>query len=371
MKAMKIKLFFAITEMYKGGAEAALVNLLNTLNSNQYIVDLLIMKQVHTEQSLIAQVPSWVRVCDAGAINQKVRDNLWQGDYRWGAAVAQAFVQDNVYDVAFSYGEWCYHEFVAEKVAAYHKAIWIHTDITRLPTTEVVELFAHYPHYQSYIFAAEGILQHAVQIYPILRHKAAVIHNWIDGETVLKQSLQPIEDFQFRMPCRIVTIAHVRQEKGYLRLVETANILKKEGLNFEWLCLGRICVPEYQKRLLQKIANYGLQERVVFLGERANPYPYMCMADLCALLSDYEAIPLSISEAHILGKPVVATNTAGAAELIVPLKNGFICGFNPWEIAVTIMDFFSTRLPVLTSNSSSYLEQFSPDIEWETFLKKI
>ena len=62
---MKIKLFFAIINLNKGGAEISLINLLNNLNPNQYDVDLLIMDQRQNFINLIDRIPTWIRVCDA------------------------------------------------------------------------------------------------------------------------------------------------------------------------------------------------------------------------------------------------------------------------------------------------------------------
>ena len=44
---------------------------------------------------------------------------------------AYQFVKGKQYDMAFSYGEWLSPEFVAKKVKAKKKMVWIHTDIDK------------------------------------------------------------------------------------------------------------------------------------------------------------------------------------------------------------------------------------------------
>ena len=64
---MRKKLFFVITQFYKGGAEMALLNLFKNLSPDEYEVDLLIHDQAYLPgyTCLINSLPSWVRVCNA------------------------------------------------------------------------------------------------------------------------------------------------------------------------------------------------------------------------------------------------------------------------------------------------------------------
>ena len=93
MSDQKVSLLFVITELYRGGAEVALINLLNKLDREAYSVDLLILSQKPNNPSLVEEVPSWVQVCDAGFINWK---NGFKGateEFLNGGDVAQRFVE--------------------------------------------------------------------------------------------------------------------------------------------------------------------------------------------------------------------------------------------------------------------------------------
>ena len=48
-------------------------------------------------------------------------------------------------------------------------------------------------------------------------------------------------------------------------------------------------------------------KRVKFLGQKANPYPYMKEADAVVITSDYEGFPVTYLEAIILQKPLFTT----------------------------------------------------------------
>lgn len=79
----------------------------------------------------------------------------------------------------------------------------------------------------------------------------------------------------------------------------------------------------------KKIAEYGMEDRVVLLGKKENPYPYMMACDLYVQPSRYEGKCVAVREAQMLGKPVVITNYATSASqledgvdgVIVPMDN--------------------------------------------------
>lgn len=72
-----------------------------------------------------------------------------------------------------------------------------------------------------------------------------------------------------------------------------------------------------------------MEDHVILLGKKENPYPYMKACDIYVQPSRYEGNAVTVREAQILGKPVVVTDypTAhsqvrdGQDGIIVPLDN--------------------------------------------------
>ena len=60
------------------------------------------------------------------------------------------------------------------------------------------------------------------------------------------------------------------------------------------------------------------------LGFQENPYPYIKAADLVVCSSRYEGLSTVITEALILGKPVVTSNCTGMRELLGESQFGLI-----------------------------------------------
>ncbi len=78
--------------------------------------------------------------------------------------------------------------------------------------------------------------------------------------------------------------------------------------------------------LAEKLAQtLGVDERVHFLGGREDVRPYYGAADVFCLPTLYDPMPNAALEAFACGLPVVTSTTCGAAELIVPGKNGAVC----------------------------------------------
>ena len=72
-----------------------------------------------------------------------------------------------------------------------------------------------------------------------------------------------------------------------------------------------------------------MEDRVILLGKKDNPYPYIAACDIYVQPSRYEGKSVTVREAQILGKPAVITNYATSASqlengvdgVIVPMDN--------------------------------------------------
>ena len=69
----------------------------------------------------------------------------------------------------------------------------------------------------------------------------------------------------------------------------------------------------------------------------------MSKADAVAVLSDYESWSMVITEAKLLGIPVIATKTSGALEQIEDKVDGILTEFNAEDIAENIKNFFCDK----------------------------
>lgn len=150
-------------------------------------------------------------------------------------------------------------------------------------------------------------------------------------QQILTQAAHPpLEDaFSTFEGLRVVTVAQIQEAKRIDRMIRVHARLRARGLMHRWFLVGDGEARESLEGLAREL---GVADSFVFLGFRENPYPYMAGADLFAILSDHESYCLALSEAMLLGKPVLATAFPGALErihnghtgLVVPMEEGAI-----------------------------------------------
>ncbi len=348
-----MKLLFVINQFYKGGAESSLLNLLKKLDSAKYDVDLLILNQcpVKNGVSLIEKLPAYVNVFDA--YNQKDRFNLKTRFQKKMYLTAQQkvknphgaylFIRNKTYDWAFHVGEWWVPEFLANEVTAKRKAAWIHTDLTKAVTFDEEQFFHFDDVIDKYIFVSKRSLESCMDEYPFLRDKSECIYNILDTKDINEKSVEPIEEdyFDKGLPV-VVTCANLRKEKNHLRQLNAMALLKKRGVDFIWVNVGATSEKNRCDDLLRRAKNFGLEDRFIIAGPRDNPYRYMKKAAAVAVLSDYESWSMVITEAKILGTPVIATKTSGALEQIVDKETGVLTDFTEIDIADKIEEFLTS-----------------------------
>ena len=339
---MKRKVLFLISQLHKGGAETSLVHLINSLNPEQYDIELMVMNQVPVKGaiSLIGSVADHVRVVDVfheenkNRVIRKVYHRLQRG--RAFSEVAIRYVTGKQYDLAIHVGEWWSPNFLASFVQAKKKMVWFHADIDKSNVFSPDSFFSLDSHIDKYLFVSVHSMEASCKRYPFITGKSSVLHNAIDLDEIRQKSKESCDIYRNNKLPLLVTLANIRTEKGQFRAVEAMKELQKRGRDFVWWNIGHASAEDEVNKLRSEIDNYGLENRFLLLGAYANPYPLLMQADALACLSDFESWSLVITEARCLGIPVIATKTSGATEQIQDGENGFLTDFDPIEIADAI-----------------------------------
>lgn len=82
--------------------------------------------------------------------------------------------------------------------------------------------------------------------------------------------------------------------------------------------------PNYLAELNEQIQALGLTERIDLVGFQSNVREWMHAADILVHASDREPFGLVVIEALAMGKPVIATDTAGPTEIITHDETGLL-----------------------------------------------
>ena len=106
-------------------------------------------------------------------------------------------------------------------------------------------------------------------------------------------------DFAFFAPVAITETPYVRCISVY------AKKIKEKNINFKWFIIG---YGGDEQLIHDKIKESGMEDEVIILGKKANPYPYIKKCDIYIQPSRYEGKAVTVLEAQMLGKPVVITD---------------------------------------------------------------
>ena len=324
---------FVINQLYKGGAEQALVRLVRALPANRFAVSVVVYAQRENAKaiSLVNQLPSSAKVfVGAGGVET---DGLIE------------FVSSTVYDLAVSDGEWHSPEFVMTEVRAKRRAIMIHADVTSPSIRTSQDLFDYNRETDIWICVSNVQCRRMRECAPFLTGAILPVHNLIDVSCLEEASQVPVRLPPCCRPSRriIMMVGNLRPAKNYIRAVEAAAALRDLGCDAVWLVCGNLADCDYVSEVRRAIERNRLQERFILLGAQENPWKYMRHSDVLVSTSDTESWCMAISEALALGCPVVATATDGAHEQITDERHGILCDFAPQAIARSLLALFKRR----------------------------
>lgn len=221
------------------------------------------------------------------------------------------------------------NQFVIENASATKKVGWIHTDPIKAKFSREKNLKT-YRGFDSIVHVSKAGKEKFDELIPEYKYKSTVVHNFIPYDAINERANEYMPKFKKEIT-NFVTVARIDNvSKRIDRIVEVINMLKKGGYrNFKWWIVGDGPDREKNYALAEKYEVIGLIE---FIGEKANPFPYMKHADAFILASDFEGYPMVVGEALALGTPVVTTAYASVSEQIVNSVGGIIVDVDTNEL---------------------------------------
>ena len=169
-----------------------------------------------------------------------------------------------------------------------------------------------YRSYDAIVGVANSVIS-AFASYTEITDKIYVVHNTNDFEKIQDQSkLLPELSFN-KNKMLITTVGRIDNSKGYDRLIPIAKKLHDEGFQFDLVIVGT--GRDYRK-LSQLVTDLNAKDYIHMIGFRPNPYSIIAVSDLFVSSSRFEGLSTVISEAIILGVPVLSTDVSGAKEVL-------------------------------------------------------
>ena len=355
---MKKKMLIVSHALELGGAERSLIGLLDALNPEIWEIDLFLLRH---EGELMDAIPAHVnllpQVSAYTVLARPMKDTLKEGHFLLTAARLAGRVTARQYDrkhgftesgVSLEYShKFTYrlmpaicpniqydlaisfltpHYICAEKVRAKKKLAWIHTDYSRIQVNRESEL-KMWNRYDNIVSISNAVTESFLGLFPELERKIVLIENILPEKLIRRQA----EAFRVEgeMPekgNRLLSVGRFCTAKNFDNVPDICARLLQAGVDVYWYLIG---FGGDEALIRQKIKEAGMENRVIVLGKKENPYPYLKACDLYVQPSRYEGKCVTVREAQMLGKPVVITRYATSASqleegvdgVIVPMDN--------------------------------------------------
>lgn len=338
-----------------GGAERSLIGLLDVIDKEKYHIDLFLLRHegellgmLPSHINLLPEIPAYtvlarpmVRVLKEGHLllcaarmfgkiaallydmRHHYKDSGVELEYshKYTCPFMPQIQPEIEYDVAISF--LTPHYFVTKKVHAREKVAWIHTDYTNVPINKKSESVM-WGAYKTIIAISDAVANAFQKTFTDIKKDIVVIENIIPQRLIKRQAEEKCE---LASSCfKILSIGRFCTAKNFDNVPNICKRLIDMGINVKWYLIG---FGRDEGLIQEKIKENGMENRVIILGKKSNPYPYIKACDLYVQPSRYEGKCVSVKEAQMLGKPVVITAyptsssqlEAGVDGVIVPMDN--------------------------------------------------
>lgn len=331
-------------QMACGGTEKALLALLNSLDYSKIEVTLFLFFK---EGPLLKDIPKQVKVQEIEFKKKKYRDfvskirglNILQTSFLkierklfkvlngvqyedgtiFEAVLKQVIVPDIEFDLVCDFSGYGFFPTVvaAKLFRAKRRCTWIH-DENCFWLKRVEKSLGNFDR----IFCVSiSVKQNFLKMYPQYQSKTEVFYNLIDAQEIRNKANNFVVSDIMNEQNVLLTVGRIVKQKGYDVAVKTALLLKEKNILFKWYFIGDGDKREDMENLISK---FKLQNEVILLGRKDNPYPYMKKCTLYVQPSRNEGYPVVIVEARALKCVIVASDIPSIREQIIDGVNGYL-----------------------------------------------
>ncbi len=322
---MKIKILYVIPEYSHGGTNKSLENLLLFLNKKMYDVSIF---------CLYEDGGDYYKKIFAPYILKKSKLYYWLHDNTYTRKIigfynkvtkrenftflykreVRLLENEHDFDIVVAYQEGSATEFVSY-FKNENKIAWIHFDYTMLERkVNLKKRKVYYDRFKQIVCVSKAALESMLKVHPEYKGRSTYIYNTLNTASVIEASLKSMQ-VPFDSTCfnilSIGRLVSIKQFQEIPRIV--SNIKKQTSRPFCWYIIGS---GNSEGWIRSEIEKYNVQDTVVLLGPKDNPYPFIRQANLLVCTSVAESFSYVIAEAKILHVPVLSNDFSVANEVV-------------------------------------------------------
>lgn len=318
------KLLFYISTLDGGGAEKVLINLLNQLEEDKYdiTVHTLFDGGVHE-----GALPKWVkRKASIKAKNPTLRNLLAVFYHKIlpHSLYHRLFVKGD-YDIEIGYLTGMPSAIIqASSDKKSKKICFVHGNVAGGVAISGAygspeKANRQYRKCDKVCFVSRAALDSFVNVCGDTGN-LCVLHNVLEVDDIVNKSSAECETGYDETKINIITVGRYSKEKGCMRLLRAVNELKHLSDRFTVTLLG---AGPMENELREFISISGITN-VRLEPFRENPFPFVAQADAFFCPSYTEGYSTAVTEAVLIGTPVITTDCDGMDEIFSDSQGGRI-----------------------------------------------
>lgn len=353
---IKKKILFFTENLYGGGVEKISQIILSHFDYNKYDVILYSLRKYEFDPNLFSPYIKYKYIYDKlesqdSVISKAIKliknkTKLLVYAYTSPQFFYRLFVNEKV-DVAIAFIEGYATRIVSGAPNTIKKIGWVHIELDNYHWSTIAfrndkEECQCYKSFDTVPCVSQNVKEQVDKIFGLSTSR--VVYNPIDSQKIQKEAIK--EDILYQNEkINIVAIGSLTPRKGFDRLLQVTQRLKTEGFDINVTILGK---GTEQENLLRIISDNDMSNYVQLVGFKQNPYPYLKQADIYVCSSYAEGFNTAITEALVLGKPVVSTECSGVKEQLGDNNEWGICCENSEE------GLYKGLKKMLTNNHITY-----------------
>lgn len=309
----KKRILFLIPTLMNGGAERVLVNLVNNLDFDKFDIS---VKTVMNTGRYVDCLDK--RIHYSSIFSRYRRGTTWILKLLTPKQAYNRFIGDN-YDILVSYLEGYTTRIISGCPNPNVKLVsWVHIEMLDNKSLDAnfrsfKEAMNCYRKIDKIICVSETVKQHFDKLTG-LSDKSIVLYNTNETADILRRMEETVDDVAFEKDCvNIISVAKLSPTKGFDRLAHIHKRLLDEGIKNHVYIFG---TGSAQFDIEPYLKKENLTDSFTFVGYRENPYKYIAQGDLYVCSSRREGFSTAVTEALIIGLPVVSTRCSGSEELL-------------------------------------------------------
>lgn len=355
IKNEKKRILILHTRMELGGAETSLLGLLYGLDYDRVSVDLFLHLQegdllplIPEKVNLLPEIPQYralelpivksfmtgrlmiplIRVyaravTSISRVKKHFRDYCYVYKQNVHARALRFLPKlEGHYDMVISFMDP--HFIAASRVDADVRLGWFHTDHHMVDPVEPLDsrMWAGMDYI---VTVSENCKKAFDEVHPGTMDKSVVIRNLVAPAFVKQRAAESTDTVMREMPrdgsIRILSVGRYVNAKNFDHIAHITRLIRESGLNVRWYIVG---YGADEALIRETIIREGMDDYVILLGKKQNPYPYIASCDLYCQPSRYEGRSVTVIEAQMLTRPTVITHYATASAQLEDGVDGVI-----------------------------------------------